>query len=215
MKVNLQLFGGRGQSGRDLGDGDNGGGNTPVETYDLISQREEKQSEVDSVLEALRNVNDEYGYQVTQAEVAKMPAGSSAMAVYYDDKVAISENYFKTEAMGKAYDRCVENGFHPSRGNKTAMEAVTAHELGHALTDKAVSKLKAKDLDDAARKIMDEATKNLKYKGSLAVAQKISGDAKDSNAECIAEAFADVYCNGKNANKESIEIKRVLDKYTK
>ena len=43
-----------------------------------------------------------------------------------------------------------------------------------------------------------------------AFASKISGYAKESNRECIAEAVADVYCNGSKAKKESRAIVNIL-----
>ena len=45
------------------------------------------------------------------------------------------------------------------------------------------------------------------------MAAKISGYAKTNYAECVAEAFADVYCNGKNAKKESRAVVSELNKY--
>ena len=47
------------------------------------------------------------------------------------------------------------------------------------------------------------------------MASKISGYATHSNAEAIAEAIADCYCNGKKAKSESKAIKGVIDKYLK
>jgi hypothetical protein len=47
------------------------------------------------------------------------------------------------------------------------------------------------------------------------MASKISGYAKENARECIAEAFADVYCNGGRAKKESQSIVDVMNKYLK
>ena len=46
-------------------------------------------------------------------------------------------------------------------------------------------------------------------------ARKISGYAGENAAEAIAEAFSDVYCNGRNALKESHAIVYELKKYLK
>jgi len=43
----------------------------------------------------------------------------------------------------------------------------------------------------------------------------VSGYAEENNAECVAEAFADVFCNGKKAKAESRAIVSVLEKYLK
>lgn len=47
------------------------------------------------------------------------------------------------------------------------------------------------------------------------MASKISGYATHSNAEAVAEAIADVYCNGKKAKSESKAIVNVMNKYLK
>ena len=47
------------------------------------------------------------------------------------------------------------------------------------------------------------------------MAKKISTYATHSNAEAIAEAFSDVYCNGKKAHKESQAIVNVINSYLK
>ena len=47
------------------------------------------------------------------------------------------------------------------------------------------------------------------------MAKKISGYATRSTKEAIAEAYADVYCNGAKAAKESAAIVNVLNKYLK
>ena len=47
------------------------------------------------------------------------------------------------------------------------------------------------------------------------MASKISGYARSSNAEAIAEAISDCYCNGSKAKAESKAIKSVIDKYLK
>jgi hypothetical protein len=47
------------------------------------------------------------------------------------------------------------------------------------------------------------------------MASKISGYATESNAEAIAEAFADWKCNGKKARTESKAIVNVVDSYLK
>ena len=43
------------------------------------------------------------------------------------------------------------------------------------------------------------------------MAKNISGYAGHSNAECIAEAVSDVYCNGRKASAESRAIVKELN----
>ena len=58
-----------------------------------------------------------------------------------------------------------------------------------------------------------EAKKRLGAKSVDSVRSKISGYGKSSNAEAVAEAFADVYCNGKKASKESQTVVNILSEY--
>ena len=95
------------------------------------------------------------------------------------------------------------------------MEAVVAHEYGHAITDLAAKKMGARDLNAAATRIVNEARKTTKDKGVVQMARKISRYATASNAEAVAEAVADVYCNGKNAKAQSHAIVDVLNGYVK
>lgn len=122
-----------------------------------------------------------------------------------DKSVSLNQNYTDIDKMNAAYDN--SDGFHPGRGNKTAVEAVTYHEMGHALTDHVGQKMGIYDMDEAAKRIVDNAYNSSGGKGGTkAWAAKISGYAADSNTECIAEAVSDWYCNGSKANEASKAI---------
>lgn len=211
-------MGGRG-SGSGLGASIGGGGGdnvTIISATDLVSERERNQSEVDEVLSVLRDVMEDYGYVVDETIVAKLsPKDGSTMAFYANDQVAINNKYFNAKKMESAYDDCIKQGYHPPKGNKTGMEATTAHELGHALTDMASKKAGFADLDAMARQIVGEAFKAKTSAQAKKMAGKISGYAEKSDAECVAEAYSDVYCNGENARTESKKIVDVLNKYAK
>lgn len=62
---------------------------------------------------------------------------------------------------------------------------------------------------------MNEAIKSTRHKDVVKMASKISGYAKHSPREAIAEAFADFYCNGSKAKNESQAIVNVMNKYLK
>ena len=68
-------------------------------------------------------------------------------------------------------------------------------------------------VDEAARRICEEARKKTKHRGVVQMAKAISGYATETNAEAIAEAYSDVYCNGKKATDESKAIVSTLEKY--
>ena len=217
LKLDLQYFGGRGAgSGREKG----GGGVNPgdiVSTASFMSER--GKYEADSVLQAFKDVSDEYGYIVNDIEIATLKGNGASVLAYYDgDNIAFNKSYLKGANMEKAYDACVQSGYHPSKGNKTALQAVAAHELGHGLTDAVAVKMGltgARKIDTAATNIVNEARKGTKHRGVVQMAAKISRYATSSNAEAVAEAFADVYCNGKKARSESRAIVNVVNKYLK
>ena len=187
-----------------------------VETTSLVSAREGQQQEVDEVLQTFRDIKDEYGYIINDIEIATLKGeGASTLAYYDGSNIAVNKTYFDKAKMEGAYARSVEQGFHPPKGNKTALQAVASHELGHALTDAVGAKMGAIK-GDVANAILKEAKKQGKFKGTVAdMAGKISGYAKFNPRECIAEAFADVYCNGSKAHKESQSIVSVMNKYLK
>ena len=223
VKINLQLFGGRGASSG--GEGWSGGGGGSVNVTDvtsLVSAREGQRTEVDETLQTFKDINDEYGYVVDDLQLVELTGKGSRTLAYYDgSNIAFNESYFDKAKMEKVYSRCVDVGFHPSQGNKTALQAVASHEIGHALTDKAIAKMGGKFSGkfgkiDGAEAILKEAQKKVGHTGKLAdMASKISGYAKVSARECIAEAFADVYCNGKKAKSESKSIVDTMNKYLK
>ena len=184
---------------------------------DLLSDSKVNRKDVGDVLNVARDISDEYGVDVGQFMLAEVVGKDSNTLAYSDGTdIGFNSKYFDGGRMDQAYDDCVKSGFHPSKGNKTAMQAVASHEYGHVLTEQAAAKLGMSDMHDAAKVIVDRATASTKHKGSKSFAKKISGYAGDSNAECVAEAIADVYCNGRKASAESRaivkELKSILNK---
>lgn len=213
---------GRGASRAGGGSGRFGGGTVDpndVSNYqDLVSQREGKRTEVDQILTVARDLNNEYGedgliYQFQTADMEKSAAG--AIAFYDGSNIVVNNDFFNAKRLDDSYDDCVKSGFHPSRGKKSGAEAVAAHEYGHALSDAVARKMGVANLDIASTKIVNEARKRTGDKGVVIMANKISRYASTSNAEAVAEAFADVYCNGGKAKKQSKAIVDVMNSYLK
>lgn len=210
-------MGGRGSTS---GGGATGGldGNNIVGTASLVSMREEKPREVDDILGVARDVRDEYGVTVEELQVAEIKGrqGSTVMA-YYDSNgnLAINQKYFDNAKMDASYDDCVKAGWHPSRGNKSGLEATAAHEMGHRLVDVASQKAGQGEFEfnRTSNNIMADAKNRLGASSVEAVRKGVSGYAKSSNSEAIAEAFSDVYCNGSKASRESKAIVNVLSEY--
>jgi len=215
MRINLQFFGGRGA-------GSSGGGTGGVNPADIVETESllsasGKTPEINQVMQSVKDVYDKYGKTLTDIQLATMKGKGSLTMAYYDSNgnLAINKAYFDSKTMTKAYDECVKKGFHPSRGNKTGLEAVSYHELGHKLTEDAGRKMGLGDwqLDKASNTIMKNAKKSLGKMSIDAMRKAVSGYAKTNNAEAIAEAFADVQCNGKKASKVSQAIVKELEKY--
>lgn len=221
IELNLQFFGGRGASG---GPGLGGGSGKPIDIKsetDVWSYRHRSGNEpfVDAINTGVRTVQNDFPdimdsvNSVNSAELGGADK-TQTLGFYGQGRVALNQNYTNIEKMNSVYDASIKSGHHPSRGNKSGTEAVAIHEMGHAVTEHLAAKLGAKDLDGAAKKIVDRAYKTSNGKGGTkAWAGKISGYAQENNAECIAEAFADYYCNGKKASAQSkaiiTEMKRI------
>ena len=203
------LFGGK--SGLDPND--------IVSTTSLISEREGKKQEVDNTLKVLKYVEERYGVVVEDALIAELK-GEAAFETYayYDPQgnVAVNVKYFDNDLIERAYDANVREKYHPPRGNKTAMEAVIAHEMGHRLTEIAGvnAGLGSWKLDSISNQIMKSAKRRVgKYSRVSTLRGKISGYAATNNSEAVAEAFADVYLNGRKAKRESKAVVQELNKY--
>ena len=185
---------------------------------DMISEGGAYIDSVNDVMKVSKSIEDEYGFsnvanQFLLSELA--PAAQNVLGYYGNDKIAMNQRFMRNPtATNNAYDACVASGYHPSRGNKSGIEAVAAHEYGHALNDR-IAQSMGVSLDQAATNIVKEARKGTKHRGVVQLANAISRYATTSNAEAIAEAFADVYCNGSSAKAESRAIMGVVNKYLK
>ncbi len=182
----------------------------------LISQRERKQAEVDQVLTVLRDMQDEYGINIDTytANIGGKDAGTLAFCDGKGD-ITVNSSYFDSIKMDGAMRESADSGFHPSLGNKSGIESVVSHEFGHTLTHVAGQKMGGLTIDQASTRIVNEARRISGDRGVVIMAKKISTYASYSNAEAIAEAISDCYCNGSKAKAQSKAIKKVLDGYLK
>lgn len=213
LKINIQLFGGRGSSSGGFSGGGGMSAGDIVSTTSFVSERGNYPETVDEALSVFKDVRDKYGFIINDIEMAQVKDGVSAIAYYDGSNIGWVEAYMDKGALEGVYAKSVKQGFHPSAGNKTAAQAVASHELGHALSMEVGKKIGAYDTDTASRHILKEAKKQTGHKTMAGMASKISGYAKTKPAETVAEAFADVYCNGKKARKESQAIVNVIDSY--
>lgn len=208
-------------TGPSLGKGGGASINIISET-DVWSYRHDRDNEdfvdainasVAKIQEDFKDVMDSVNF-VYAAELGGIDRSSTLGYYSSDGYIAINREYTDIGKMNAIYDASVATHFHPGRGSYTGTEAVTFHEMGHALTGHIAEKMGTADMYDAAQKIVDAAYKAVHGKGgTLAWAGTISGYAQDSYAECIAEAVADHYCNGDGAAKASKAIWNQLKKY--
>lgn len=212
---------GEGAKGRFSG----GGGLDPADilnTTDMISARNvDNQKAVDEMLTTSQEVGKMFGVDSTQvldqfliAELA--PKAQDAMGYYDGANIGINTTFMNEKIINKAYADSVKSGFHPSNGNKTALQAVGAHEYGHAMTDVVGRKMGINNIDVASQRIVNEARKAQgKHRGVVQFGNAISRYASASNAETVAEAVSDVYCNGRRAKAESKAVVKVMKNYLK
>lgn len=132
----------------------------------------------------------------------------SVLGAYGGNTLYMNERYIKNAYLTSAMQRASKDGFHPSIGNKTGAEAVASHELGHRLGEVAASKAKV-----SQEEIVGRAAKKVGIKKEN-MAGHISKYARSNYHETIAEAYADVFCNGNKANRASKaivkEVKAIL-----
>lgn len=197
-----------------------GGGGSAVNIKDMISSRtDENKQQVDDVLKVADVMTKRYGNDVAiegAFQTGEMKGRNSNVLGYYDGagNICMNSKYLNNQDMDGVMDQCFKEGYHPSRGNKSGMYAVAAHEYGHSLTANA-AKAMGTDFDTAAERIVTEARKGTKHRGNIQFGAAISGYAKSHNAETIAEAYADVLCNGRRAKAESHAVVKTMDKYLK
>lgn len=124
----------------------------------------------------------------------------SVLGAYGGNTLYMNERYVKNANLTEAMKRGADSGFHPGIGNKTGAEAVASHEIGHRLGEIAARKagISERELVGRAATKVGIKTENM--------AGHISKYARSNYSETIAEASADVFCNGKKASRASKAI---------
>lgn len=211
-----------GNSGVNLGGGSGGSVNLQQAT-DIWSYRHNPNNApfVDSINNSVADINLDFpdvADSINQVDAVKLGGKDNNGTLGYwqpaTGTLAINQNFTDIDKMNAVYGASVRSGFHPSMGNKNGVEAVTYHEMGHAITSNIMEKMGSSDFDGVAKTIVDNAYKANGGKGGTTKwAKQISGYAAKNNAECIAEAVADVYCNGNKAHANSKAIVAELKRY--
>lgn len=151
----------------------------------------------------------EYGSAVKQMNLhVGTFSDPSVLGAYGSDTLIMAEKHIKNKYLTRAMEKSAKSGFHPPIGNKTGAEAVASHEIGHRLGEVAAKKagISEKEIVARAGSKIGIKTENM--------AGHISGYARSNYGETIAEASADVFCNGKKASRASKaimnEVKSIL-----
>ena len=182
----------KGRSGGRRGGGAGLNPSDILRTHNLLIDTALDEVTRNEVSRVLKDFQSEYGLSYENTRIAQLKPKSNALAYYDGSGIAINSKYLDSKKMDDVYDECVKSNFHPPKGNKTGMEAVVAHELGHSLTDM-IGRKNGVDINVSANNIVNEARKNTLHRGVVQMASKISGYATHSNEEAVAEAVADVY----------------------
>lgn len=142
----------------------------------------------------------EYGSAVKEINLEVATFSDSSVLGAYGGNTVYMSKHVRNEGLTTAMKAAAKSGFHPGIGNKTGAEAVAAHEISHHLGQKAAQKAGVSE-----REIVARAAKKVGI-STANMAGHISGYARQNYSETIAEAGADVFCNGKKASKASRAI---------
>lgn len=147
----------------------------------------------------------EYGNAIKEVKLSLATfSDGDVLGASDGETVYMAKKYAQNTNMTEAMQVASKQGFHPKIGNKTGAEAVTAHEMGHVLGAKASAKAGISQEEIVARASKRAGIRKENMGGY------ISKYATYNYFETIAEASADVYCNGSKAMKASKAIMREI-----
>lgn len=146
------------------------------------------------------------------------------------NKITFNPTYFKDRKL--LTETCLEYSKTGWFHKNSSIESLGVHEAAHSVEWVLVDKNPAYSFDfekilawndcTEAKKIVSQACKNIKKtpfgkgKRNAELIETVSRYAKKNESETLAEAFADIAANGKNASPLSVEIKRLtLEQYRK
>lgn len=157
------------------------------------------------------------------ANIGNINASKSGVMSCTGEKITFNPSYFLDDQ--KLPKICFEMDDIHHWVNNVSPESIGVHEAAHGLEWVLINantkygynweKVTAWNKCSEAKEIVSQACKNVKKtvygKGKVnsELIESISHYAIDSASETMAEAFADVYANGNNANQLSIEIKKL------
>lgn len=155
--------------------------------------------------------------------ISSVSTSNSGVMCCNGKTISFNPKYFKdTHDFKELCDKCSEVGFWVKNSSPAS---VGVHETAHAVESFIIKSNPAYEFEfertmawndcTEAKKIVSQACKNIKKtpsgkgKKNAEIIRGISQYATDSASETMAEAFADVYANGDNAQELSKEIRRL------
>lgn len=193
-------------------------------TYNISVDSSVKNLDFATVQEALTGVESVLSEFPDLADTVKLLTTSkSGVMSCAGEKITFNPAYFKTS--GKLLDDCERMAKSRWWVANASPASIGAHESAHAIEWMMIHKNSLYEYDwqridvwnkcTEAKKLVSQACKNIKktpYGKGKKNAELIGGISRygqETASETMAEAFADVYANGENANPLSAEIKRL------
>ena len=194
-------------------------------TYNVSVDRSVKDLDFSTVRESMMGVEAVLSELPDLADSIKLISTSkSGVMSCSGEKITFNPAYFKTS--GKLLDDCKRMSEDRWWVANASPASIGAHESAHAIEWMMLQKnsgvyqydwqrIDAWNKCSEAKKLVSQACKNIKktpYGKGKKNAELIGGISRygqETASETMAEAFADVYANGENANPLSVEIKRL------
>lgn len=193
--------------------------------YGIIFDAAVKQLDFEAVKQPLLGVEAMFKeFPETAKDIKKIIVDQSGVMSCAGDRISFNPNYFDcVETLSNA---CATSSASHWWVAGASPASIGAHETAHALEWVLIQRNPAYICEtdrilawnecSYAKEIISQACKNVKKtaygKGKVKseLIASISRYAQTTNSETLAEAFADIYANGEQANPLSIEIKRLV-----
>ncbi len=197
--------------------------------YQINIDADVKNLDFDTVQKALHGVDFMLQeFPDVAARLSRISTDKSGVMACVGEKITFNPFYFSDANKVKDLCKKYDGGWWV---RNVSPESIGVHETAHAIEWELIQ-LNSTYLYDAqrivawndckeAKAIVSQACKNIKKtpfgkgKKNAELIGGISRYAHDSASETMAEAFADVYANGKNANPLSVEIRKLTKEQLK
>lgn len=194
------------------------------ERYNIIVDKSVKSLDFENVRSALTGIESVFvEFPDVANTVKQITTSKSGVMACAGEKITFNPKYFTEHE--KMLELCKNSSASHWWIENATPASIGAHETAHAIEwmmlqlnsvyDYSWQRIEAWNKCTEAKKLVSQACKNIKKtaygkgKKNAELISSISRYAQDTASETMAEAFADVYANGENANPLSAEIKRL------